>query len=90
MKMLVFKKRLLAAIIDFVIFFIVSFTVCALIMTSVFKDSFDQQAAPFIAMTLLINPLYLIVSYGKAYGIFAMLWYVSVKYTRYRTPNSRE
>ncbi len=42
-------------------------------MTSVFKDSFDQQAAPFMAMTLLINPLYSIVFYGKAYGTFVML-----------------
>lgn len=73
MKNLLFKKRLLAAIIDFIIIFMVSFTVCALIITSIFKDSFDQQAAPFAAMTLLINPLYSIVSYGKAYGIFVML-----------------
>ncbi len=73
MKMLVFKKRLLAAIIDFTIIFAISFTACALIMTSAFKDSFDQQAAPFVAMTLLINPLYSIVSYGKAYGTFVML-----------------
>ncbi len=31
MKMLVFKKRLLAAIIDFIIIFMVSFTACALV-----------------------------------------------------------
>ncbi len=73
MKNLLFKKRLLAAIIDFIIIFMVSFTVCALIITSIFKDSFDLQAAPFVAMTLLINPLYSIVSYGEAYGIFVML-----------------
>lgn len=73
MKSRVFKKRLLAAIIDFVIVFVVSVTVCALLITSVFKDAFDQQAAPFVAINLLLNPLYSIVSYGNAYGTFVML-----------------
>ena len=73
MKSRVFKKRLLAAIIDFVIVFIVSITVCALLITSVFKDAYDQQAAPFVAINLLINPIYSIVSYGNAYGTFVML-----------------
>lgn len=73
MKNRVFKKRLLAAIIDFVIIFVVSVTVCALLITSVFKDAFDQQAAPFVAINLLLNPLYSIVSYTNAYGTFVML-----------------
>ncbi len=73
MKSRVFKKRLLATIIDFVIVFVVSITVCALLITSVFKDAFDQQAAPFVAINLLLNPLYSIVTYGNAYGTFVML-----------------
>lgn len=73
MKSRVFKKRLLAAIIDFVIVFIVSITVCALLITSVFKEAFDQQAAPFVAINLLINPIYSLATYGNAYGTFVML-----------------
>lgn len=79
MKNLLFKKRLLAAIIDCIIIFAVSYTTCALILTSIFKNTFDQQAAPFVAMTLLLNPLYSIAkaifnpAYGNAYGIYVML-----------------
>ena len=73
MKSRVFKKRLLAAIIDFVIVFVVSMTVCALLITSVFNDLFDQQAAPFVAINLLINPIYSIASFGNEYGTFVML-----------------
>ncbi len=72
MKNLLFKRRLLAAIIDFVIVFVVSITVCALLITSVFNDSFDQQAAPFVAINLLLNPIYSIASYGNEYGTFVM------------------
>lgn len=79
MKIFIFKKRLLAAIIDCVIILSVSYIVCALIMTSVFKNTFDQQAAPFVEITLLLNPLSSIVKiifdadYGNAYGIYVML-----------------
>lgn len=60
MKIRVFKKRLLAAIIDYIIIFPIAYTVCALLMTSVFKNTFDVQAASFTAITLLISPLLLI------------------------------
>lgn len=56
MRFIVFKKRLCAAIIDYIIIFAIAYTVCALIMTSVFKKTFDQQAAPFMALILLLNP----------------------------------
>lgn len=57
MKFRVFKKRLFAAIIDYIIIFAIAYTVCALVMTGVFKDTFDQQAAPFMVLILLLNPL---------------------------------
>ena len=52
----IFRKRLLAAIIDYIIIFAIAYTICALIMTSVFKSTFDQQAAPFMALILLLAP----------------------------------
>lgn len=57
MKFRVFKKRMFAAIIDYIIIFATAYTVCALLVTGVFKDTFDQQAAPFMALILLLNPL---------------------------------
>ncbi len=36
MKFRVFKKRLFAAIIDYIIIFAIAYTVCALVMTGVF------------------------------------------------------
>ncbi len=59
MKIRVFKKRVLAAIIDYMIVFAAAYAVCALLMTTVFKNMFDGQAAPFTAMILLISPLLL-------------------------------
>lgn len=85
-----FKKRLLAAMIDYIIIFTVSFTACALISTSVFKNTFDQQAAPFAAIVLLLNPLSLIaqmISYPQAYGdtyavyvLFAVTFVIEAAY----------
>lgn len=56
MRFIVFKKRLLAAIIDYTIIFVIAYIACALIVTSVFKNTFDQQAAPFMALIILLNP----------------------------------
>ena len=50
MRFIVFKKRLLAAIIDYTIIFVIAYIACGLIVTSVFKNTFDQQAAPFMAL----------------------------------------
>lgn len=90
MRFLVFKRRLFAAIIDGIIIFMISFTVCALIMTSIFKNTFDQQMAPFVVIILLFNPLSLIVqvlstpqAYGNVhvvYTLFVISFVIEVMY----------
>lgn len=79
MRFRLFKKRFLAALTDFIIIFVIAYTVCAILITTVFKGTVDQQAAPFEAITLLLNPLYVIVKAvidpfsANAYGVFLML-----------------
>ena len=79
MKLRIFKKRVLAAVTDLIIIFVISYVVCAVLMTMLFKNVLDQQAAPFEAMTLLLNPLYVIVkavidpAAANIYGVFVML-----------------
>ena len=69
-----FKKRLIAAIIDYVIVCMISVVACWLITTTVFKDAIDQQAAPFAVIVMLIDPFLISSprSYGKAYAVYAM------------------
>ena len=80
-----FKKRLIAAIIDYVIVYMVSFAVCFVISTTVFKDAIDRQAAPFAVIVMLIDPFLISrpQSYGKAYAVyalFAVIFVVEVMY----------
>ena len=69
-----FKKRLVAAIIDHVIVCLVSFAVCFLISTTVLKDAIDQQAAPFAVIVMLIDPFLISRprAYGNAYAVYAL------------------
>ena len=78
--MTVFKKRLIAAIIDYVIVYMVSFAVCFLISTTVLKDAINQQTAPFAVIVLLINPFLISApqSYGKAYAVYALFMVIFV------------
>ena len=75
-----FKKRLIAAIIDYVIVYMVSFAICWLISTTVFKDAIDQQAAPFAVIVLLLNPFLIShpQAYGKAYTVYALFMLIFV------------
>ena len=75
-----FKKRLVAAMIDYVIVYMVSFAVCFLILTTVFKDAIDQQAAPFAVIVLLLNPFFISRprAYGKAYTVYALFMVIFV------------
>ena len=80
-----FKKRLIAAIIDYVIVYMVSVAVCFVISTTVFKDAIDRQAAPFAVIVMLIDPFLISrpQSYGKAYAVyalFAVIFVVEVMY----------
>ncbi len=86
----IFKKRSLAAMIDCIIIFMISYTACAFILTSVFKNTFDQQMAPFVSIILLLDPLSIIaqvLSNPQAYGntyvvymIFAITFVIEVIY----------
>ena len=73
----VFIARLVAAIVDCTIVFTISFIVCAFVFTTVFKDDFNQQAAPFISMHILLNPISFVmqlVSLPEAYGnVYALV-----------------
>lgn len=79
MRSCIFKKRILAAVTDFIIVFVIAYTVCGILITTAFKNSVDQQSAPFEAITLLLNPLYAIVKAvidpfsANAYGVYIML-----------------
>lgn len=79
MRFRVFRKRILAALTDFIIIFVIAYIACAILITTAFKNAVDQQAAPFEAITLLLNPLYVIVKAiagfadANAYGTFVML-----------------
>lgn len=78
----VFMSRLLAAIIDCTIVFTISFIVCAFVFTTVFKENFNQQAAPFISMHILLNPVSFVtqlISFPEAYGnVYALIVVMSV------------
>ena len=81
MKKSIFVKRLLAAIIDHIFVLILLFSVCALVVTTVFVDVFNQQMAPFVVVQLLLNPLSLffqLVSTPQAYGNVSVIYVLSI------------
>ncbi len=80
MKNSTFIERALAAIIDYIFVFIISFTACAWLIINVFADAYDQQVAPFVVMTFLFNPLSELIrlfssteSYGQEYVEWVVL-----------------
>ena len=71
MKKNIFKTRLLAALIDYSLIFVLSYTLCTIIILNVFTETVNLQMAPFVLIQLLLSPFSLLVqliSSPKAFG----------------------